>query len=127
MTNADKVKIMMLRFNQEVKVKPAIPDSRIVALRARIIQEECTEVLDAIEEGDIKHIAKELCDLLVVTYGALHAYGICPDEAFELVHNSNMSKLGDDGKPELRADGKVLKGSNYVEPDMEFIMWLSNM
>jgi predicted HAD superfamily Cof-like phosphohydrolase len=125
-TNAQKVKIMMLRFGQTVPTAASVPDPHTVALRANLIKEEYEETMEAIQSGNIKEVAKELCDLLVVTYGTLLAYGVDPDYAFSLVHRSNMSKLGADGKPSYREDGKVLKGASYIPPDMSLAIYAGN-
>lgn len=133
LSNAEKVKIMMLRFGQEVKITPAAPDPHVLALRANLIKEEYEETMEALElvrshdAGTLEHLAKELCDLLVVTYGTLHAFGINPDIAFDAVNESNMSKLNGNGKPNVREDGKVLKGARYRKPEMGVIWFEENV
>jgi predicted HAD superfamily Cof-like phosphohydrolase len=107
--------------------EPTFPDDEIVTLRWHLMREEHEEVEDAIidwDEGrqDLAHIAKELADLLVVTYGTARAFGIDIDAVFAEVHRSNMSKLGDDGLPIRRSDGKVLKGPNYSPADIESVL-----
>ena len=118
MSNFDKVGTFMKTFGQEVKTKPEFPDLDTVALRYDLIREELQELFDAIGEKDIVEVADALTDILYVTYGAGHAFGIDLDACFDEVQRSNMSKLGADGKPIYRDDGKVLKGPNYFEPDL---------
>ena len=125
MTNAEKVKEFMEAFGQEVCTKSEFPESKVMELRYDLIHEELEEFADAIYngEGSITDVADALADLLYVVYGAAHAFGIPIDECFEEVHNSNMSKLGADGKPIYREDGKVLKGPNFYEPDLKGILY----
>lgn len=121
MTNFEKVGKFMETFGQEVKTKPELPDEGVVALRCDLIEEEFKELLEAVfhgDEPDMVGIADALTDILYVTYGAGHAFGIDLDKCFEEVQASNMSKLGEDGNPIYREDGKVLKGPNYFEPDL---------
>ena len=118
MSNFDKVGTFMKTFGQEVKTKPEFPDLDTVALRYDLIREELQELFDAMGEKDIVEVADALTDILYVTYGAGHAFGIDLDACFDEVQRSNMSKLGADGKPIYRDDGKVLKGPNYFEPDL---------
>ena len=118
MTNFEKVKKFMLTFGQEVKTKASFPDKKIVNLRVDLIDEELKELKQAVQKHDIKEIADALTDILYVTYGAGHAFGIDLDKCFEEVQNSNMSKLGSDGKPIYNEKGKVMKGPNYFKPDL---------
>ena len=117
-TNFEKVKEFMKSFGQEVKSKPAWPHWETMDLRIDLIQEELGELKDAIVDGDgtLVDVADALSDLLYVVYGAGHSFGIDLDDCFAEVHRSNMSKLGEDGKPIYREDGKVLKGPNFSEP-----------
>jgi predicted HAD superfamily Cof-like phosphohydrolase len=145
MTNFEMVKEFMRSFGQEVKEKADFVDNYIAALRIKLIMEEAHEVCDAINasmntcpdygsvtfkeahesknDESLHEIAKELTDLLVVTYGAGAAYGIDLDMCFKEVHRSNMSKLGEDGKPIYRKDGKILKGPNYSPADLMKILY----
>ncbi len=118
MTNFERVKIFMTIFGQEVKEKAGFPDNKITSLRYDLIQEELDELKDAIDRRDIKEVADALTDILYVTYGAGHAFGINLDKCFEEVQNSNMSKLGEDGKPIYNDKGKVMKGPNYFKPNL---------
>tara|TARA_B100001027_G_scaffold89998_1_gene61741 strand:- start:763 stop:1134 length:372 start_codon:yes stop_codon:yes gene_type:complete len=118
MTNFEKVKKFMKTFGQEVKEKARFPDNKITSLRYDLIKEELQEFRDAIDRKDIKEVADALTDILYVTYGAGHAFGIDLDKCFEEVQNSNMSKLGEDGKPIYNDKGKVMKGPNYFKPDL---------
>jgi len=122
MTNFELVKEFMRSFGQDVLTEASLSDERTRKLRANLILEESAEVQGAIDEKDIHNIAKELTDLLVVTYGAGAAFGIDLDKCFEEVHRSNMSKLGVDGKPVYREDGKILKGENYTPADLREIL-----
>jgi predicted HAD superfamily Cof-like phosphohydrolase len=122
MTNANKVKHFMETFHQEVKNIPELPSDEIQQLRVALIEEELTELKEGINKGDLTEIADAITDILYVTYGAAHAFGIPIDDCFEEVQRSNMSKLGLDGKPMFRPDGKVLKGPNYSEPDLESVL-----
>ena len=108
----------MTIFGQEVKEKAGFPDNKITSLRYDLIQEELDELKDAIDRRDIKEVADALTDILYVTYGAGHAFGINLDKCFEEVQNSNMSKLGEDGKPIYNDKGKVMKGPNYFKPNL---------
>ena len=112
----------MKTFGQDVKTKPEIPDAETTNLRLELIAEELNELYDAMEQKDIVGIADALTDILYVTYGAGHAFGINLDKCFTEVQRSNMSKLGADGKPIYRDDGKVMKGPNYSEPDLQSIL-----
>ena len=122
MSNFESVKKFMKTFGQEVKEKAEFPNDKITSLRFELIQEELGELKDAIDKKDIKEVADALTDILYVTYGAGHAFGINLDKCFEEVQNSNMSKLGKDGKPIYNEKGKVLKGPNYFEPDLKKIV-----
>ena len=118
MTNFESVKKFMETFGQEIKEKAGFPDDKITSLRYELIKEELDELKDAIDSKDIKEVADALTDILYVTYGAGHAFGINLDKCFEEVQNSNMSKLGSDGKPIYNDKGKVMKGPNYFKPDL---------
>ena len=118
MSNFKSVKKFMQTFGQEVKNKAEFPEEKIVKLRLDLIREELEEFREAIEKKDIKEVADALTDILYVTYGAGHAFGIDLDRCFEEVQNSNMSKLGKDGKPIRNEAGKVMKGPNYYKPDL---------
>ncbi len=112
----------MKTFGQEIKDKTEIPNEKIVQLRYDLIKEELEALNQAIKDNDIKEVADALTDILYVTYGAGHAFGIDLDKCFEEVQRSNMSKLGEDGKPMYREDGKVLKGPNYSPPDLTSVL-----
>ena len=118
MSNFQRVKKFMLTFGQEVKEKAEFPENKITSLRYELIQEELLELKEAINKKDIKEVADALTDILYVTYGAGHAFGINLDKCFEEVQNSNMSKLGEDGKPIYNENGKVMKGPNYFKPNL---------
>lgn len=118
-SNFDMVGDFMETFGQEVKHKSEFPENEIIALRLELIQEELNELREAIGNADIVEVADALTDILYVTYGAGHAFGINLDKCFEEVQASNMSKLGEDGKPIYREDGKVLKGPNFFEPNLK--------
>ena len=119
MSNFNSVKKFMQTFGQEVKKNAQFPDEKIIKLRFELIKEELNELKDAIDKRDIKEVADALTDILYVTYGAGHAFGINLDKCFEEVQNSNMSKLGNDGKPIYNELGKVMKGPNYFEPNLK--------
>lgn len=121
-TNFQKVGEFMEAFGQECKETPEFPSDKIIELREKLIAEEFKEYIEAVNSRDIIGIADALSDLLYVVYGAGHAYGIDLDLTFNLVHDSNMSKLGPDGKPMYREDGKVMKGPNFHEPDLSVIL-----
>ena len=121
-TNNEMVQTFMETFGQEVKVKPEFPNAETVELRIELIAEELEELWDACNDKDIVGVADALTDILYVTYGAGHAFGIDLDACFAEVQRSNMSKLGEDGKPIYREDGKVMKGPKYSEPDLESIL-----
>ena len=118
MTNFESVKKFMETFGQEIKEKAEFPNKKITELRFDLIKEELEEFRDAIEKKDIKEVADALTDILYVTYGAGHAFGIDLDKCFQEVQNSNMSKLGQDGKPIYNDQGKVMKGPNYFKPNL---------
>ena len=118
MTNFQKVKNFMETFGQEVKIKPSLSSDKINKLRYNLIKEELDEFKQAIDNNDLLEVADALTDILYVTYGAGHAFGINLDACFEEVQNSNMSKLGNDGKPIYNDQGKVMKGPNYFKPDL---------
>ena len=119
MTNYKSVKKFMKTFSQEIKEKAGFPDNKITSLRYDLIKEELDELKQAIEQKDIKEVADALTDILYVTYGAGHAFGINLDKCFEEVQNSNMSKLGLDEKPIYNDQGKVLKGPSYFKPNLK--------
>ena len=119
MTNFEKVGLFMKTFRQEVKNRPSLSSEKINNLRISLIEEELKEFKDALFNKDIKEVADALTDILYVTYGAGHAFGINLDDCFSEVQRSNMSKLGNDGKPIYNEHGKVMKGPNYFEPDLK--------
>ena len=118
MTNFERVKKFMETFGQEIKQKASFPSNKITSLRYNLIREELEELKVALDNKDIKEVADALTDILYVTYGAGHAFGINLDKCFEEVQNSNMSKLGSDGKPIYNENGKVMKGPNYFKPNL---------
>ncbi len=118
MTNFEKVGHFMKTFGQEIKIKPDLSTEKINKLRVSLINEELEEFKEAIKNNDLKEVADALTDILYVTYGAGHAFGINLDKCFDEVQQSNMSKLGDDGKPIYNDTGKVMKGPNYFKPDL---------
>ena len=118
MSNFNKVKTFMETFGQEVKTKPSFSTDKINSLRYDLIKEELEELKEAMENKDLLEAADALTDILYVTYGAGHAFGIDLDKCFEEVQNSNMSKLGEDGKPIYNESGKVMKGPKYFKPDL---------
>ncbi len=118
MTNFQKVKTFMQTFGQEVKLKPSFSTEKINDLRYSLIQEELDELKQAIENKDLLEVADALTDILYVTYGAGHAFGIDLDSCFEEVQNSNMSKLGNNDKPIYNDAGKVMKGPKFFKPDL---------
>ena len=119
MTNFNSVKKFMEVFGQEVKTKAEFPSEKIIKLRYNLIKEELDEFEEALKDKNLKEVADALTDILYVTYGAGHAFGINLDDCFEEVQNSNMSKLDNDGKPIYNKDGKVMKGPNYFKPDLK--------
>tara|TARA_Y100001958_G_scaffold22236_1_gene13578 strand:+ start:108 stop:479 length:372 start_codon:yes stop_codon:yes gene_type:complete len=118
MTNFESVKKFMETFGQETKEKACFPEDKITSLRYDLIEEELEELREAIKRKDIKEVADALTDILYVTYGAGHAFGIDLDKCFSEVQKSNMSKLGQDGKPIYNDKGKVMKGPNYFKPNL---------
>ena len=119
MSNFEDVKTFMKTFGQEIKIKAEFPNEKIVKLRHNLIQEELNELQNAMKTKNLKEIADALTDILYVTYGAGHAYGIDLDKCFAEVQKSNMSKLGKDGKPIYNEKGKVMKGPNFFEPNLK--------
>ena len=118
MTNFEKVRIFMKTYGQEVKDKAGFSDAKTNKLRIDLIKEELEELTEAMQDENLLEVADALTDILYVTYGAGHAFGIDLDKCFEEVQSSNMSKLGDDGKPIYNEAGKVMKGPNYFKPDL---------
>jgi len=118
MSNFTDVKIFMETFGQMTRTKPQFPDSKTMKLRFDLIQEELNELEEAMKTKNLKEVADALTDILYVTYGAGYAYGIDLDKCFKEVQRANMSKLGKDGKPIYNDQGKVMKGPNYIEPDL---------
>ena len=118
MTNFERVKKFMETFGQEIREKASFPNDKVSTLRYDLIKEELDELREAIDKKDLKEVADALTDILYVTYGAGHAFGINLDKCFEEVQSSNMSKLGDDGKPIYNDKGKVMKGPNYFKPNL---------
>ena len=118
MTNFEKVRVFMKTYGQEVKDKAGLSDARTNKLRIDLIKEELEELTEALQDENLLEVADALTDILYVTYGAGHAFGIDLDKCFEEVQNSNMSKLGEDGKPIYNEAGKVMKGPNYFKPDL---------
>ena len=118
MTNFESVKKFMETFGQEIREKASFPNEKIVSLRCDLIKEELDELQEAIKNKDIKEVADALTDILYVTYGAGHAFGINLDKCFAEVQSSNMSKLGKDGKPIYNEKGKVMKGPKYFKPNL---------
>ena len=125
MTNFEKVGLFMKTFGQEVKTKPSLSTKKINDLRISLIQEELNELKEAINNNDLIETADALTDILYVTYGAGQAFGINLDKCFVEIQNSNMSKLGKDGKPIYNEKGKVLKGPNYFKPNLlKILSWI---
>ena len=118
MTNFEKVKLFMKTYGQEVKDKAGFSDAKTNKLRIDLIKEELEELTEAMQDENLLEVADALTDILYVTYGAGHAFGIDLDKCFDEVQNSNMSKLGEDGKPIYNEAGKVMKGPNYFKPDL---------
>tara|TARA_Y100000768_G_scaffold136861_2_gene101872 strand:+ start:2837 stop:3208 length:372 start_codon:yes stop_codon:yes gene_type:complete len=118
MSNFESVRKFMETFGQEIREKASFPNDKISSLRYALIKEELSELKEAMDKKDIKEVADALTDILYVTYGAGHAFGINLDKCFKEVQNSNMSKLGEDGKPIYNEKGKVMKGPNYFKPDL---------
>ena len=119
MSNFEDVRIFMKTYGQEVKTKSMIPKESVVQLRYKLIKEELDELQKAIEEKNLLEVADALTDILYVTYGAGHAFGIDLDKCFAEVQKSNMSKLGEDGQPIFNEHGKVMKGPNYTKPNLK--------
>ena len=122
MSNFRKVGTFMKTFGQEVKTKPSFSSDKINKLRIDLIKEELEELKEAMNNKDLLEVADALTDILYVAYGAGHAFGIDLDKCFEEVQNSNMSKLGKDGKPIYNENGKVMKGPNYFKPNLSKIV-----
>ena len=118
MTNFEKVGTFMKTFGQDVKKNPSFSTDKINHIRISLIKEELDELIEAMNKKDLVEVADALTDILYVTYGAGHAFGINLDKCFEEVQNSNMSKLDDNGKPIYNDNGKVMKGPNYFKPDL---------
>ena len=118
MSNFNKVKFFMETFGQEVKIKPSLSNNKINTLRYDLIKEELEELKDAMKNNDLLEVADALTDILYVTYGAGHAFGIDLDKCFEEVQSSNLSKLDESGKPIYNEAGKVMKGPKYFKPDL---------
>ena len=118
MSNFNKVGIFMKTFGQEVKSKPSFSTDKINKLRIDLIKEELDDLKEAMDNNDLLEVADALTDILYVTYGAGHAFGINLDKCFDEVQNSNMSKLGENGEPIYNESGKVMKGPNYFKPDL---------
>ncbi len=118
MTNFEKVGLFMKTFGQEVKVKASFSTDKINKLRVDLIEEELEELKEAINKKDLQETIDALTDILYVTYGAGHAFGVDLDKCFEEVQNSNMSKLDNNGKPIFNENGKVMKGPNYFKPNL---------
>ena len=118
MSNFNKVGTFMKTFGQEVKTKPSFSSDKINKLRIDLIKEELDELQEAMKNNDLLEVADALTDILYVTYGAGHAFGVDLDKCFEEVQNSNMSKLGENGEPIYNESGKVMKGPNFFKPDL---------
>tara|TARA_Y100001958_G_scaffold147446_1_gene128095 strand:+ start:95 stop:466 length:372 start_codon:yes stop_codon:yes gene_type:complete len=118
MTNFEKVGVFMKTFGQEIKTKPSLSSNKINTLRINLIEEELKELKHAIENKDLKETIDALTDILYVTYGAGHAFGVNLDKCFQEVQKSNMSKLGEDGRPIYNEKGKVMKGPKYFKPNI---------
>ena len=122
MSNFNKVKTFMDTYGQDVKEKAEFPENKIVQLRIDLIEEELNELKEAIKNKDIVEVADALTDILYVTYGAGHSFGVNLDQCFDEVQRSNMSKLGEDGNPIYNDSGKVMKGPNYFAPNLKKIV-----
>ena len=122
MSNFNKVKAFMNTYGQDVKEKASFPEDSIVQLRVDLIEEELNELKEAIKNNDIVEVADALTDILYVTYGAGHSFGVNLDKCFDEVQRSNMSKLGEDGKPIYNDSGKVMKGPNYFAPNLKKLL-----
>ena len=119
MSNFEDVRIFMKTFGQMIKIKPQFPDEKTMRLRYELIKEELNELEEAMKTKNLKEVADALTDILYVTYGAGCAYGIDLDKCFKEVQRANMSKLGEDGKPIYNEKGKVMKGPNYLAPNLK--------
>ena len=124
MSNFNKVKAFMNTYGQDVNEKASFPEDAIVQLRVDLIEEELNELKEAIKNNDLVEVADALTDILYVTYGAGHSFGVDLDKCFDEVQRSNMSKLGEDGNPIYNESGKVMKGPNYSAPDLKKIIEL---
>ena len=124
MSNFNKVKTFMNTYGQDVNEKASFPEDTIVQLRVDLIEEELNELKEAIKNNDLVEVADALTDILYVTYGAGHSFGVDLDKCFDEVQRSNMSKLGEDGNPIYNESGKVMKGPNYSAPDLKKIIEL---
>ena len=124
MSNFESVKKFMQTFGQQIKEKAEFPNEKITKLRYELIEEELQEFKEAIDKKDIKEVADALTDILYVTYGAGHSFGVDLDSCFDEVQRSNMSKLGEDGKPIYNESGKVMKGPKYFTPNLKKIIGL---
>ena len=124
MSNFNKVKAFMNTYGQDVKEKASFPDDTVVQLRVDLIEEELNELKEAIKNNDLVEVADALTDILYVTYGAGHSFGVDLDKCFDEVQRSNISKLGEDGNPIYNESGKVMKGPNYSAPDLKKIIEL---
>ena len=122
MSNFNKVKTFMNTYGQEVKERATFPENKIVQLRIDLIEEELNELKEAVKNNDIVEVADALTDILYVTYGAGHSFGVDLDKCFDEVQQSNMSKLGVDGKPIYNESGKVMKGPDYFAPNLKKIV-----
>jgi predicted HAD superfamily Cof-like phosphohydrolase len=122
-TNFELVGDFMEAFGQDILEEPQLPGFDIEDLRVELIEEELQELKEALKTRDIVEVADALTDLLYVIYGAGHSFGIDLNDCFDEVHRSNMSKLGEDGRPIYREDGKVLKGPDYWPPDLESVLF----
>jgi predicted HAD superfamily Cof-like phosphohydrolase len=125
-TNLELVEDFMVAFGQKVEIEPIIPDRAITELRLALIEEEVDELREALSKNDVVEVADALTDILYVVYGAGLSFGIDLDACFLEVHESNMSKLGEDGKAIYREDGKVMKGPGYFEPQLALVLGLDN-
>ena len=119
MTNFQKVGVFMKTFGQEVKNKPGLSSEKVNSLRVSLINEELEELKEAIKNNDLKEVIDALTDILYVTYGAGHSFGVNLDKCFDEVQRSNISKLDDNGKPIYNESGKVMKGPKYFKPDLK--------
>ena len=124
MSNFNKVKAFMNTYGQDVNEKASFPEDAVVQLRVDLIEEELYELKEAIKNNDLVEVADALTDILYVTYGAGHSFGVDLDKCFDEVQRSNMSKLGEDGNPIYNDSGKVMKGPNYSAPDLKKIIEL---